>query len=1427
MSKTLKTMWPEYNGPDAEITAMRADKERGSLELELFCERFNKDITRESSVFLKRSYPNLVTTVSCEYPKSEFSAEACYALIESLAETGVAINGFFDGAEIKTDGVAVTISLKHGGLKLLEGIAFEENFCALALETFGVSCSVRFEGETDAPEKALEYVAASVEELTRKPADKPKHPGARPLTPSEVKILARELSAPEYIPVIGRKPTISKLTPLSEAAYEPGRVTVFGEVFDITSRETRGGFTLCVVSISDGTGSLELKLFDKGENSKAALSLQKGDAVVASGDVAPDRYENELLMLPRDVIKVFLKERADDAEQKHIELHCHTNMSAMDALPSARAVVKRAAAFGHPAVAITDHGVVQSFPEAREALLEVRKSGNEAFKVIYGVECYYVDDTARALKGECAIPLDGEAVVFDLETTGLYAARDRITEIGAVRVKNGEIADTFSTFVDPEMPIPPENTKITGITDDMVAGAPKEPQAIAEFLKFAGDAPLIAHNASFDIGFLRAAAERAHAEYHNASLDTLPLARALLSELSKHRLDTLARHFKIAQQNHHRALDDAVTLAQIWFKLCGLLRERGADTFDDISTAASGGADKQRPFHMTLLVKNMKGLRNLYELITDSHLEHYANKRPRIPRSKLMKLREGLLIGSACEAGEVFSAIVDGRPDEEILELAEKYDYFEIMPLCNNAFLVREGAVEDESGLIELNRRVIDIAAKLGKPVVATGDVHFLDERDGIYRKILVSGLGYSDSDEQPPMYFRTTDEMLAEFVYLGEDMARKVVIDNPQAIADIIDPDIQPIPSDTYTPAIDGAEDTLRELAREGLRRLYGEHPHEDVIARMEKELNSIIGNGYAVLYVIAQKLVAHSEAGGYHVGSRGSVGSSFIATLIGITEVNPLPPHYICGKCKHFEFVEGAKAGYDLTDSVCPECGEVMKGEGQDIPFETFLGFHGEKQPDIDLNFSGEFQQEAHRYTEELFGKEHVFKAGTISALQEKKAYGYVKKYLEERGLRANRAESNRLALGCTGIKQTTGQHPGGMVVIPSSYSINDFTPAQHPADKTESDIITTHFDFNSLHDTLLKLDELGHDVPTIMHYLERLTGVNCADIPMNDPEVMKLFTSTEPLGLTEKDIDSKTGTFGLPEMGTATVRGILVSSQPQLFSDLVQVSGLSHGTDVWAGNAEELIKNGTCRLGDVIGTRDSIMLELMRYGLEPATAFEIMEITRKGRALSKFTDKHYEAFKQNKVPDWYVESCKKIKYMFPKAHAVAYIMSAIRLGWYKLYYPLEFYSTYFTVRGEDIDAEAAAGGLKAVRARLAEQKALARDARKTKDEDTQTALLMMCEMLARGYEFLPIDLYKSHATQYLIEDGRLRLPFVALKGVGEAAANALYEAAHNGREYLSAEELLSEPGVTRGLLDAIAALGGLGELPETSQMTFGELV
>ena len=1018
-------------------------------------------------------------------------------------------------------------------------------------------------------------------------------------------------------------------------------------------------------------------------------------------------------------------------------------------------------------------------------------------------------------------------VVFDTETTGIEFSSDRIIEIGAVKIRDGQVLDRFDTFVDPEGAIPPEITKLTGISQEMTAGAPDELTALQMFFRFVGkradggDVLLIAHNADFDTGFLRAAADRHGVPFTNPYLDTLALARYLLPDLKNHKLDTVANHYKLGDFNHHRACDDAEMLANIWFSMCADLDEGGIRTFEALRTDMAEKTDPTRlpSYHQIILIRNKVGQKNLYRLISDSYLK-YFKKNPRIPKTELEKYREGLIIGSACEAGELFRAILDNKPEAEIETIVRFYDYLEIQPICNNRFLIAEGRVKDDEGLRNLNRRVVALGEKYGKPVVATCDAHFMNPEDEIYRKILQAGMKFRDYDRDCGLYYRTTREMLDEFAYLGEEKAYEVVVTNTNYIASCIDDNVRPFPKGTFTPHMDGAEEDLTRICYENARKRYGD-PLPDIVAqRLERELSSIIKNGFAVLYMIAQKLVYYSEQQGYLVGSRGSVGSSVVASLAGISEVNPLSPHYWCPNCQYsnFDVSSDIGSGFDLPDATCPRCGTKLNYDGHDIPFETFLGFYGEKSPDIDLNFSGEVQGKVHKYTEQLFGAENVFRAGTIGALADKTAYGFVMKYLEGKGISLNRAEVNRLTSRCVGVRRTTGQHPGGIVVVPKEYQIYDFCPVQHPADDPNSDIVTTHFTFEYLHDTLLKLDELGHDMPTKYKYLEKYSDTSVMDVPMNDRSIYDLFLSTRSLGVSPDDLAGvPLGTLGLPELGTKFVIKMLQESRPQSFADLLQISGLSHGTDVWTNNAQDLIKNGTCTISNVIGTRDSIMLALIRYGVEKSHAFKIMEMVRKGKGLTP----EYEAeMRAANVPDWYIASCKKIKYMFPKAHAAAYDMSAIRLGWYKVHRPLAFYCAMFTVQPNGFDGELVMRGKRAVQEYILDIDKRGNEAQ-PKEQQSLPVLQLINEAMARGIRFLPVDLTHSSDREYLPESGGIRMPFSALAGVGDnAAANIV--AAREEEPFFSVEDLQTRAKLTKAVVDILRQCRVLDGLDETDQMT-----
>ena len=1090
----------------------------------------------------------------------------------------------------------------------------------------------------------------------------------------------------------------------------------------------------------------------------------------------------------------------------------------MDALIPPDVAVKQAKAWGHPAVAITDHGTAQGY---QEAMLASEKVGQ---KVIYGLEAYFVNDTSGALYGAYNEDFDAETIVFDIETTGLSVQNCKITEIGAVKIKNGEIIDTFNTFVDPEVPIPAEIVELTSITDEMVKGAPKIDEAIRLFFDFIGDEKklLVAHNADFDTGFIRYAAKECGIPFNNPYLDTVALSRYINPSLKKHKLDILAEHYGLGDFNHHRACDDAAMLAAIYFKMIKSMREQDIKSFEQLKRDMSANSNplSLKPYHQIILVKNKVGLKNLYKLISYGFLK-YFKRHPRIPKTELEKHREGLIIGSACEAGELFSAILENKPEAEIEEIVSFYDYLEIQPISNNRFLIAEEKAKDDEELKNLNRRIVELGEKYNKPVVATCDAHFLNDEDELYRKILLAGQKFKDYDKDSHIYYRTTEEMLEEFSYLGEEKAYEVVVTNTNLINDMIDSDIRPFPKGTFTPNMEGAEEDLTRICYERAKSMYGDPLPEIVASRLDKELTSIIKNGFAVLYMIAQKLVWYSESQGYLVGSRGSVGSSFVASMAGISEVNPLPPHYWCPNCQYSDFSNPDKAGsgFDLPDKNCPRCGQKLKADGHHIPFETFLGFYGDKSPDIDLNFSGEVQGKVHKYTEELFGAENVFRAGTVGTLADKTAYGYVMKYLEEKGISLPRAEVNRIVANCVGVKRSTGQHPGGIVVVPKEYEIYDFCPVQHPADDPNSDIVTTHFTFEYLHDTLLKLDELGHDIPTKYKYLEKYSGnTSVMDVPMNDKSVYELFLSTKPLGVTPEDIGSNIGTYGLPEFGTKFVIGMVEEAKPKSFSDLLQISGLSHGTDVWLGNAQELIKDGICDISHVIGCRDNIMNDLIAYGVEKSLSFKIMESVRKGKGL---TPEFEAAMKEANVPDWYMDSCKKIKYMFPKAHAAAYVMSAIRLGWYKVHIPLAFYCAMFTVAPGGFDAGIVMGGRAKVRSTIQEIEKLGKDAT-PKEQQSIPTLLLVNEAMARGIKFLPINIIKSDSSAFVPENGAIRMPFSALAGLGEnAAANIV--AARNEEPFFSVEDLQIRAKLTKSVIEVLRQNKVLEGLDETDQLSF----
>lgn len=1190
-------------------------------------------------------------------------------------------------------------------------------------------------------------------------------------------------------------------------------VIVEAELFDIDVRQTRKGSYLYILKITDYDSSISAKCFSDEKNDFLD-SLSKGQYLKIRGKVTFDPYSKEWGIMFNDLNPLTKEKRKDEAEKKRVELHLHTQMSAMDSVLNVKDVVQRAGDWGHKALAITDHGVVQSFPDAYAA------GEKHGVKIIYGVEAYLVDDGEPIIHNPYSAPLtETEFIVFDLETTGLNPSQHEIIEIGAVKYQGGKKIAEFESFINPEVRIPAKITEITGINDRMVKNAPSLEKVINDFIEFAGAGVLVAHNADFDYGFIRTALEKLEIQKDDYTvLDTLGLSRAVVKDSKNHKLNTLAKYFDVDLENHHRALDDAAATAEVLANLLELIKDDGCHNLSEINDYISKIDWKDlRPFHAVILAENKKGLKNLYKLISISHLNNFY-KKPRILKSILLQHREGLIIGSACEAGQIYKAFVNNKPRSEIKKIAKLYDYLELQPLGNNQFLI-PAKVNSKADLKEINKKIYQLGQELDKPVVATTDAHFLDPKDSIFREILQTGQGFNDADQQPPIYYRTTNEMLDEFSYFGEQIAKEIVIDNPNQIADRIEK-IKPIPDGLFTPEIEGAEAEIREMSYARAHEFYGEELPQLVIDRLEKELSSIIENGFAVIYLIAHKLVKKSLEDGYLVGSRGSVGSSFVATMTEITEVNPLPPHYRCPKCSKHEFITDGSigTGVDLSDKVCPDCGTEYIKDGFDIPFEVFMGFKGDKVPDIDLNFSGEYQGKIHKYTEEFFGRDYVYKAGTISTIADRTAFGFVKNYLDDKGMDVKRAEIDRLVAGCTGVRRTTGQHPGGLMIVPKSNSIFDFSPIQHPANDQDTDIRTTHFDYHSISGRILKLDLLGHDDPTSLRLLQDMTGIEPKDIPLDDPDTMSIFSSTDILGVESDLLGTDIGTLGIPEFGTSFVQQMLRDTRPTTFAELVRISGLSHGTDVWLNNAQSLIRNGKAELAEVISVRDDIMNYLLQKGVEPSQAFWIMEHVRKGKGL---TAEEEEAMKANKVPNWYIDSCKKIKYMFPKAHAAAYVTMAYRIAYFKVHYPAAFYTAYFSIKAGDFDAQLACNGRQVVIDKIEELEALGNDMT-AKESGTLTVLRIVLEAMMRGIEFMPVDIYESAANHFIKKDeNKLLAPLISLQGLGGSAAESVV-VERKKSDFTSIEELSNRTSLTSTVIEILREHGSLAGMPERNQLS-----
>ena len=1436
--KTIKDVFSDFNIEshinEANILNVSIHKKSNKLTVKLLSHKglTIKEIV-EFETYLKQRFGIETIELTIEYDKgieeidlkNEWSSISEY-IYKKYPLTKVILNN----SKIELEENKLTVLLQVKGTEFLYARGFESilenvlyNFIGKRYkvkyqEQINETLVKKYEESTKLTEKLAIEIASQEVQLADEKDKKEEKTLEETVDSNSVEEKVKESSL-----ILGRSSKIRENTiRVKEVTIDSGKISLEGEIVHTNSRELKSGKVLIMFDLYDGTSTITCKAFVETDKANTVLNrIQNAKGVKISGNAQYDPFAKEVGVIANTIIETTgrkKKERKDTAEVKRVELHLHTQMSQMDGMTSIKDLIKRAMSWGMKSIAITDHGVVQAFPDAHKLL----GRDNHDMKVIYGVEAYLVPDKVPVVSFPKGQDINTTYCVLDLETTGFSFRTEKITEVGIMKIKEGTVIDKFACFVNPEKPIPPEVVEVTNITDDMVKNAETIKEVFPKILDFIGDSVLVAHNADFDMGFLKYNAQQLGYELNNTYIDTLRLARELFPEYKKYKLGIIAENLGIKVEVAHRALDDVDTTVKVLWVMLDMLKKRGAKTVNEIDTVALSSEAKKEAYkkmpsyHAIILAKNYVGLKNLYKLVSFSHLDYFY-KKPRILKSLYKQYSEGLMMGSACQVGELYQAILKGKTDEEIEDIAKDYDYLEIQPIVNNAFLVQDGTVPNEEALKDINRKIVKLGEKLNKLVVATGDVHFMDPEDEIYRRILMAGQGYDDADNQAPLYLKTTNEMLEEFSYLGKEKAYEVVVTNTNKIADMCE-EISPISPEKCPPYIEGCEQTIKDIAYGRAKELYGDPLPELVKARLHKELNSIIKNGFSVMYIIAQKLVWKSNEDGYLVGSRGSVGSSFVANMTGITEVNSLPPHYRCPNCKYSDFTDyGYKNGFDLPDKECPKCGSKLAKDGMDIPFETFLGFDGDKEPDIDLNFSGEYQAKAHRYTEVIFGKGTTFKAGTIGTIADKTAFGYVKKYYEERNIPVNNAEVARLAKGCTGIKRTTGQHPGGIIVVPKGREIYEFCPVQHPADDPKSNIITTHFDYHSIDQNLLKLDILGHDDPTVIRMLQDITGVDPTKIPLDDKDTMSIFSSTEALGVTPEQIHSEVGTFGVPEFGTKFVRGMLLDTRPTTFEELLRISGLSHGTDVWLNNAQALINDGVIKLDEAICTRDDIMIYLIKKGLPSKPSFKIMESVRKGKGLSAEQE---ELMREYEVPEWYIDSCKKIKYMFPKAHAAAYVTMAFRIAWFKVHIPKAYYTAYFSVRADEFDSECMIFGKEKVKNKMKELE-MQGNAISVKDKNVYSILESVLEMYERGIKFLPIDLYKSHATKFIMEEDGIRPPLNSIPGLGTVAAESIDRAKQEGK-FMSIDDLRLRAKIGKSVIELLTRFDCLKGMTQSNQMS-----